>query len=300
VYLGILSDIHIRDAISRGEMEIDPFSEGNLTPNGYDLVVAEVLLPDTGDRWDEGTARVPAMTRFMISTLERVRLAPSMTAQLWLRTSWARRGVIASFGKIDAGFDGTLTFGALNTSSNDLELPIGQTFAQLVVEAMTGSAETLYAQRSGHYQDQRGVTMAYDPDRPEEGSGPHTLDAPCLREGCHECCVDTGMPLTEEDVDRLAGLDHRRDAFSRVGEDGFTFLNNVDGRCYFLDPAGKCSEYQSRPEGCRLYPLILSEEMSDFLLDPLCPHRDGVSANEAHRRVLLQLLDRLARERRPV
>ncbi len=156
----VLSDADIREAISRGEMEIEPFAEGRLTPNGYDLEMAEVLLPDTGERWEDGTAVVPPMTRFMVSTRERVRLGPSLSGQLWLRTTWARRGVLASFGRIDAGFDGTLTFGAVNASASPLEVPLGETFAQLVVEALSEVAEAVYAQRSGHYQDQRGVTMA--------------------------------------------------------------------------------------------------------------------------------------------
>ena len=168
--MSILSDADIRAAIGRGDIDIEPFREDRLTPNGYDLEIAEVLLPDTGERWEEGAAPVPAMTRFMVSTRERVRLGPGLTAQLWLRTTWTRRGVLASFGKIDAGFDGTLTFGALNASPSTLGIPVGETFAQLVVEVLSGTAEAVYAERSGHYQDQRGVTMAPPgEDRDEEG-----------------------------------------------------------------------------------------------------------------------------------
>jgi dCTP deaminase len=162
--MSILSDADIRAAIGRGDIDIDPFREDRLTPNGYDLEIAEVLLPDVGERWTDGTASVPAMTRFMVSTRERMRLGPGLTAQLWLRTTWARRGVLASFGKIDAGFDGTLTFGAFNASATPLEVPIGDAFSQLVIEELSGTAEAVYAERSGHYQDQRGVTMA----RPRE------------------------------------------------------------------------------------------------------------------------------------
>jgi dCTP deaminase len=171
--LGILSDVDIRVAISSGALAIEPFSEASLTPNGYDLRMAEVLLPGTGDRWTEGTAQVPAMTRFMVSTMEVVKLGPGLTAQLWLRTTWARRGVLASFGRIDAGFAGTLTFGALNASSEELSLPMGDTFAQMVLEELTGRPLALYAERSGHYQEQRGVTMAVPereaPNNPVEG-----------------------------------------------------------------------------------------------------------------------------------
>ncbi len=299
--MSILSDGDIKDALGRGDMDIEPFSEEALTPNGYDLAIAEVLLPDTGHRFSEGVAMVPPMTRFMVSTRERVRLGPALTAQLWLRTTWARRGVLAAFGKIDAGFDGTLTFAAFNTSMDALEVTIGETFAQLVVEAMSGPAEAVYAQRSGNYQDQRGVTMAREGEMEEddgEGIEEHVplLAAPCLERGCTECCLETEMPLTRTDVERLAGLGHDPAAFTLV-EDGFTFLTNVEDRCYFLDHGGRCSVYEGRPEGCRLYPLVLSEDMADFRLDHLCPHRADVEPEEGHRTALLQLLDLIARER---
>ncbi len=303
--MSILSDGDIQEALGRGDMDIEPFSEEALTPNGYDLAIAEVLLPDTGHRFSEGVAMVPPMTRFMVSTRERVRLGPALAAQLWLRTTWARRGVLAAFGKIDAGFDGTLTFAAFNTSMDALEVTIGETFAQLVVESMSGSAEAVYAQRSGNYQDQRGVTMAREGEMEGEmeadagddieGHAP-LLVAPCIEEGCNECCLETEMPLTRTDVERLAGLGHEPAAFTLV-EDGFTFLTNVEGRCYFLDPGGRCSVYQDRPEGCRLYPLVLTDDMADFRLDHLCPHRAVVQPEEGHRTTLLQLLDLIARER---
>ena len=293
--MGVLRDADITDALERGDLEIEPFSEDQLTPNGYDLAIAEVALPDTGQRFVAGTALVPPMTRFLVSTRERVRLGPALVAQLWLRTSWARRGVMASFGRVDAGFDGTLTFAALNTSSNALPVPVGETFAQLVVESLTGEARSLYAERSGHYQDQRGVTLAV-PTGGTSGERALQLDAPCREAGCHECCLETEMPLSRRDVERLEALGHDRQGFSEV-EDGFTFLANVDGRCFFLDAEGSCSVYEDRPEGCRLYPLVMNEDMAEFRLDDLCPHRDRVEWREAHEAALMELLGRLADER---
>jgi dCTP deaminase len=297
--MSTLTDADIRTALTEGAMDIEPFSEGQLTPNGYDLAIAEVVLPDTGHTFKAGTAVVPPLTRFMVSTVERVRLGPALSAQLWLRTTWARRGVIASFGRIDAGFDGTLTFGAFNTSADSIEVPMGQTFAQMTVEGMRGSAEAVYAQRSGHYQHQRGVTMANDRNdevKGRSGEGLPLVTAPCLKADCHECCVETEMPLTRRDVERLAASGHDAVGFTEV-EDGFTFLANVDGTCFFLGSDGRCTEYGHRPEGCRLYPLVLDEDMTDFEMDHLCPHAGDVSAGRTDETALLELLDHIARER---
>ena len=93
----VLSDRDIRAALERGDMELQPFDERRLTPNGYDLGIAQVAVPDRGAAAVvEGTARVPPGARFAVSTQERVRLGPGLAGQLWLRTTWARRGVLAS------------------------------------------------------------------------------------------------------------------------------------------------------------------------------------------------------------
>lgn len=160
--MSVLSDADILARRAKGGLSIEPFTEGSLTPNGYDVRLEEVAVPSLSLRVREGVARVPPMTRFAVSTRETVTLPRDLVAQIWLRTTWARRGVLASFGMIDAGFSGTLTFGAFNASDAVLELPIGERFAQLVFLHLESAASATYEARSGTYQGQRGVTL----DRP--------------------------------------------------------------------------------------------------------------------------------------
>ncbi len=160
--VAILADRDILALRREGRLHLEPFQEGNLTPNGYDLTIAEVYVPRTGLRAREGRPEVPPTTWFAVGTLEVVELAASHAGQLWIRTSWARRGVLASFGRIDAGFRGNLTLGAFNGSHEVLVVPVGETFAQLVLEDLSSPAKGTYRERSGRYQDQRGVTMAKD------------------------------------------------------------------------------------------------------------------------------------------
>jgi len=157
----VLSDRDIVAAMASGRVRIEGFRPENLTPNGYDLTIAEVaVLPGEPVTVTEGVARVPPLARFAVSTAEVVELGPTVAGSLWLRTTWIRRGVIASFGKVDAGFRGTLTLGAFNANVSDsLDLPIGERFAQVVFEDLTSPAEKAYGERSGHYQDQRGVRL---------------------------------------------------------------------------------------------------------------------------------------------
>jgi dCTP deaminase len=158
----LLSDEDIRRYLAKGEIGIEPFDEDHLTPNGYDVAIEEVLIPSSNLRTRTGVAKIPPTTRFAVSTRESVQLGRHVAGQIWLRTTWARRGVLASFGMIDAGFSGTLTFGAWNGSSDALELPIGERFAQVVFLTLESSSSETYETRSGTYQGQRGVTL----DRP--------------------------------------------------------------------------------------------------------------------------------------
>lgn len=159
----VLSDEHLKRLLGSPELGIEPFNEANLTPNGYDVTVAEVLLPSSGVGVREGRVQVPPGSWFVIGTLERLRLGPGLCAQLWIRSSWARRGVLGSFGKIDAGFEGTLTLSAFNASQATLEVPVGATFAQIVFETLSSKAEASYGERSGHFQAQDVITLEGKP-----------------------------------------------------------------------------------------------------------------------------------------
>lgn len=161
--MGILSDADILARRQAGALGIEPFDERCLTPNGYDLRVAEAMLPDESTAVHrEGKVVVPAQARFLVSTMERLRMPPDVTAQLWIRSSYARRGVLGGFGKIEAGFEGTLTVGGFNAARAPLELPIGDRFCQVVFERMESAPRRLYAERSGNYQGQSGITLAKD------------------------------------------------------------------------------------------------------------------------------------------
>ena len=157
--MAVLSDADVLRLRAKGEVRIEPFREENLTPNGYDVTIAEVAVPSHGLVVKEDRAIVPPQARFAVGTREVVGCGPGVAAELWLRTTWARRGVLASFGMIDSGFRGALTLAAFNASHEELVLPIGDRFAQVVFLLLSSASEKGYAQRSGHYQDQRGVRL---------------------------------------------------------------------------------------------------------------------------------------------
>jgi len=155
----ILSDKDIEKAMNGNNLGIEPFNQKNLTPNGYDLSVDEVYIRKTDQHIKEGKAAIPPMTWFAISTKEFVKMGPQITSQLWIRSSYARKGVMASFGKVDAGFHGTLTISCFNSNDETLEIPIGDRFCQIVFENLSSLPSELYDKKSGNYQNLRGVKL---------------------------------------------------------------------------------------------------------------------------------------------
>ena len=157
--MGILSDTDIKNYIYKDELSIEPFIEKNLTPNGYDLSIDEIFIKKTDEHIKEGMAVIPPLTWFAISTKEFIKMGAKITSQLWIRSSYARRGVMASFGKVDAGFHGTLTISCFNSNDEPLEIPIGDRFCQIVFENMKSIPSELYDKKSGNYQNQRGLKL---------------------------------------------------------------------------------------------------------------------------------------------
>ena len=155
----ILSDKDIEKSIKINELGIEPFNRKNLTPNGYDLSIDEIYIKKSDQHIKEGMATIPSMTWFAISTKEFVKMGPKITSQLWIRSSYARKGIMASFGKVDAGFHGTLTISCFNSNDEKIEIPIGDRFCKIVFENLSTKPSELYDKKSGNYQNQRGVTL---------------------------------------------------------------------------------------------------------------------------------------------
>ena len=155
----ILSDTDIEHSLKTGELGIEPFLQKNLTPNGYDLSIEEIYIRKTEQHYKEGVVVIPPLTWFAISTKEFVTMGPQITSQLWIRSSYARKGIMASFGKVDAGFHGTLTISCFNASDKEIEIPIGDRFCQIVFEQLSSVPSELYEKKSGTYQNQRGITL---------------------------------------------------------------------------------------------------------------------------------------------
>ncbi len=152
----VIDDSSILALCSKGLIISENFQESCLTPNGYDLRIGDIR---TGNSTYTTEVEVPPGRHFLVSTLEYLNLPAYIMAEIWIRSSYARMGVIGSFGAVDAGFRGNLTLSFYNASENRISLRRGDRIAQIVFHQMSGTAEKSYGERSGHYQDSRGVTV---------------------------------------------------------------------------------------------------------------------------------------------
>ncbi len=163
--MAVLSDSDILALVKTGELKIEGFAEGNLTPNGYDVTIQEILIPSIDQRLSGGVARIPGNSWFVIGTKEYLQLPPCLVGEIWIRTTWVRKGILSSFGRIDAGFNGNLTFSAYNAGTGPVEVPIGERFAQVVFQELKSAPKKTYENRSGNYHGQRGITLEPLKDR---------------------------------------------------------------------------------------------------------------------------------------
>lgn len=155
----LLSDKDIIESVVTRSLSIEPFTPKNLTPNGYDLTIDEIYISNPESNIKKGEVEIPKKTWFVVSTLEYLKTNAEIAAQLWIRTTFARKGIIPAFGMIDSGFEGTLTLSAFNSSEKTVKIKIGDRFAQVIFIKLNSLPNSLYEQRSGNYMRQKGIRL---------------------------------------------------------------------------------------------------------------------------------------------
>ena len=154
--MSVLSDSSIISMIESGILLTGDVDRNGVTPNGYDLRIGIARIEGGLDSDD---ILIPPKTGFFVSSIERIELPPHISASIWIRSSYARRGVIGSFGYVDAGFHGNLTLSFYNSSNNSIQIKKGDRIAQIVFSLMDQSVDKTYDKRSGNYQNSSGIRL---------------------------------------------------------------------------------------------------------------------------------------------
>ncbi len=104
------------------------------------------------------------------------------------------------------------------------------------------------------------------------------------------------MLLLDEDVNRIVSLGFA-ESFFASGPDGFKILkNSTEGRCVFHD-GNRCTIYENRPAGCKLYPVIFDEDRGSAVKDDLCPYRSEFRISSKSKEKLSSVYSKLMNER---
>jgi len=112
------------------------------------------------------------------------------------------------------------------------------------------------------------------------------------------------MLLSEEDVRLLVKAGFSGERFLRYDRHGCAVLRNRGGHCVFYDvERRRCKAYKIRPLGCRVYPVVYTEE-NVAVVDDLCPMGRTVSKIELRKKgekvgELLRRIELEAASRKP-
>lgn len=154
-----MPDLHVDDEIAvlnpetRGSKEIDPYDESTFD----DLWIKEKL-----------PRRIYHMESALLSTREVVHVPIAYVANIHLRSTFARLGLICPSTTTDPGFIGTLTLEVFNNSGRPFLIRPGDSLFHYILNTQEG--EPPY---NGRYQNQRGITF------------PRALPPKRVYEGCH-------------------------------------------------------------------------------------------------------------------
>lgn len=151
-----LTDKEIESFCTNEVPLIKPFNEKHLTPNGYDLLMDEIEIGGKVQKICGKEIRISPKTPFRIMTMETINLPTNLVGQLWLRSTYARKGIMATFGFIDAGYCGKLAFSLYNSTDDNFIITRRERICQIVFERFS-NPEQSYEERSGNYQNQKSL-----------------------------------------------------------------------------------------------------------------------------------------------
>ncbi|SMD31502.1 dCTP deaminase [Picrophilus oshimae] len=143
----MLNDLEIINMAKRSLLISKNFDEKCLTPNGYDLRINDII---PGNDIKKGTV-------FFVSSYEEIKLPDNIIGLLFIRSSFARKGIFGSFGVVDAGYMGNLTLSFYN-ALKDVKIERYERIVQIVFERIEKPEKT-YSERSGNYYGKSGINL---------------------------------------------------------------------------------------------------------------------------------------------
>ncbi len=170
----ILSDFDLEAYIRSGRLVVEPFDPSIVRENGLDLRLGDevcILRDDIDEMVDPYNSStdiskfyrcfkaeelvVEPMKRYLLTTIEYIKVPPELMAFVELRSTFARLGLVIPPTIIDGGFEGQITI-ELMGSSFPIKLRAGTRFLHVVFAKVSSPIMKPY---NGRYRGQKGVTL---------------------------------------------------------------------------------------------------------------------------------------------
>lgn len=173
----ILSDFDLKSYIAARRLVVEPFDEAIVRENGLDLRLGDevCMLVESNDVFDPYSSDIDIFRfyrcwrarefiiephrRYLLTTVEYLKVPPELMAFVELRSTLARLGLVIPPTIIDGGFEGQITI-ELQGSTFPVKLRAGTRFLHVVFAKVASPIERPY---SGRYQGQRGVALPRTP-----------------------------------------------------------------------------------------------------------------------------------------
>lgn len=189
LWLMVLSDQAIKQAIEEKKLIVKPFIDKNIQPASIDLLMGnhflifkntkkpflDVKRDDPQEFMEEvvienGEPIIIHPREFVLGTTkEWFEIPGDLVARLEGKSSLGRLGIVvhATAGYVDPGFKGELTLEITNMANIPIALYAGMKIAQISFFKMTDKPKVLYGAKNAgsHYQGQRGATASRYSDK---------------------------------------------------------------------------------------------------------------------------------------
>jgi len=153
--MAVLGRMEIAQKVSNGDLKITPFQEDKIEPASYDCRLGDVLAAGIGRvDWGSGDEFVLESNSWAsIASEEQFEIPGNLCASYGIRSSLARRGVIAFGGpQIDPGYVGRIFVSLYNPTLEPIILKHLQDIMSVVFYELSSEVDRGY---SGPYQGQK-------------------------------------------------------------------------------------------------------------------------------------------------
>ncbi len=154
--VGILTKRKIVDRVKKGM--IDNPADECLAPCSYELRVGSYGIPDTNEHVElkvDETIAIAPHSFVLLGTLEEVKLERDIVGLIYLRSTYARNGLMPWFqGIIDPGYEGGLTICIHNATNNLVPIKGGERMCHLIFHELSEKTD----EYTGVYTKSKGAT----------------------------------------------------------------------------------------------------------------------------------------------